>query len=212
MDAYTIPADRLARMDPTTRAVLALITTGITGGALREADRDPLDIYDALEAVDALHSAGGAADRRRGRRTTCLHLGARPFRYSLVARQRVAAPGGGPGGRSAARTRDTHRYSCNLPARHGSNACSILGGWWWTGCRCGTWLGRCRRRSSTAHASRGQKIRRVFERGSSTVADRMSRSRVKPSPGPLEAVRIRYQDPHGREGWAWVWASAVTRH
>ncbi len=58
MDAYTIPADRLVRMDPTTRAVLALITTGITGGALREADRDPLDIYDALEAVDALHSAG----------------------------------------------------------------------------------------------------------------------------------------------------------
>lgn len=26
------------------------------------------------------------------------------------------------------------------------------------------------------------------------------------------AVRIRYQDSHGREGWAWVWASAVTRH
>ncbi|GAB4086347.1 hypothetical protein GCM10028784_29770 [Myceligenerans cantabricum] len=24
-------------------------------------------------------------------------------------------------------------------------------------------------------------------------------------------VRVRYIDIHGREGWAWVWASAVTR-
>lgn len=24
-------------------------------------------------------------------------------------------------------------------------------------------------------------------------------------------VHVRYIDPHGREGWAWVWASAVTR-
>ena len=25
------------------------------------------------------------------------------------------------------------------------------------------------------------------------------------------AVHVHYQDPHGREGWVWVWASAVTR-
>lgn len=24
-------------------------------------------------------------------------------------------------------------------------------------------------------------------------------------------VHVRYIDPNGREGWAWVWASAVTR-
>jgi len=24
-------------------------------------------------------------------------------------------------------------------------------------------------------------------------------------------VYVRYIDPHGREGWAWVWANAVTR-
>jgi hypothetical protein len=24
-------------------------------------------------------------------------------------------------------------------------------------------------------------------------------------------VEVRYTDPHGREGFAWVWASAVTR-
>lgn len=25
------------------------------------------------------------------------------------------------------------------------------------------------------------------------------------------AVHVHYEDPHGREGWVWVWASAVTR-
>ena len=24
-------------------------------------------------------------------------------------------------------------------------------------------------------------------------------------------VHVRYIDPHGREGWAWVWANAITR-
>lgn len=24
-------------------------------------------------------------------------------------------------------------------------------------------------------------------------------------------VRVRYLDPHGREGWAWLWADAVER-
>lgn len=58
MDAITIPADRLDRMDSTARAVLALMTAGITGGALRDADRDPLDPREALAAVDALTAAG----------------------------------------------------------------------------------------------------------------------------------------------------------
>ncbi|MFH5822710.1 hypothetical protein [Georgenia sp. AZ-5] len=26
-----------------------------------------------------------------------------------------------------------------------------------------------------------------------------------------KAVRLRYMDDHGREGYAWVWANAVTR-
>lgn len=58
MDTITITTDRLARMDSTTRAVLALIATGVTGGALHEPDRDPLDIHEALAAVEALGSAG----------------------------------------------------------------------------------------------------------------------------------------------------------
>ncbi|TKR27123.1 hypothetical protein FA014_01840 [Cellulomonas hominis] len=58
MDTITISPDRIDRMDSATRAVLALITTGISGGALRETDREPLDVHAALHAVDALAAAG----------------------------------------------------------------------------------------------------------------------------------------------------------
>ena len=58
MDAITISVDRLHRLDSTTRAVLALMTAGITGGGLRDADRDPLDVHEALAVVTALTAAG----------------------------------------------------------------------------------------------------------------------------------------------------------
>lgn len=57
MEDLTITADRITSMDSCSRAVLALTTTGVLGGALHESDRQSLAADEAMAVVEALTKA-----------------------------------------------------------------------------------------------------------------------------------------------------------
>jgi hypothetical protein len=62
IDSYApvtlLTTERLARLDPESRAAIALATTGILGGSYTEEQNDPLPVDAALRAVRVLAAAG----------------------------------------------------------------------------------------------------------------------------------------------------------